>query len=576
MIRSSCLFIIALLAASSLLSAKDFNFTGSLDKAINWADPLAIKAESLDALYLEQGFKKSPYFSWSEEQDVAKFGSHPYSNMTIDCTLFAGKVAVEVARITFANGIATKIVIDTPADSSLDAPFTENLSTVLKAKPQPHGESGSKWQMEKFSVFKSVSSKGVVHVSILPNGEEPEGIIENNDGMYRLAADLDFLLDFEKLWLMAPADLEKRFLAPGFQKNPYFEWLSADKSRARFSTKPASNVSVSLKLFQGKVPAVEAIINFTAEKVSSVQVSLYNRGDSGDISLQDFETRWKTAGAGFGSRLKVQPRSLQPVAGAAVKMLGYRWDAPNCIAMLEYNQYGKGTKSAQPEFLRVKMASPKAADWSMGVKGLGQTTTTVSRASLVKNVTKAANGDVYITGIPMVDQGQKGYCVVASCQRLFEYYHIPCDQHEIAQLAQSDASGGTNSRLYEEALSKIDNKFQTRFKPLYSKSNPDVRGRMNEVKFAKEIKESIDAGLPLLWALDLGLHPEEPPLSGVNGVGSGQSLGGHMRMIIGYNEKAGKVLFTDSWGAGHELKRMDMNGAFADSHGLYLLLPKTL
>jgi Peptidase_C39 like family len=573
--RASILFVLCSLLPS-MLWGKDYTFSGSLDKAIDWSNPLALNVESLAELYKQEGFEKSPIFSLSDDKTEAHFGSHPYSNITIHCTLFEGKVEVDDAHITFSGGNVASIVIDTPAGGSEIKPMTDSLSGVLKASPTTRSDGTSVWKLEKFSVFMLATSKGSAHVSILPSGVEPEAMIERTGGAYKLTADLDFVLDFDKLWQMGVEDLEKRFVAKGFDKNPYFEWLNSDKSRARFSMKPASNVTVALKLFQGKVPADEAIINFTAGKVSSVQVSLYNRGDSGDISLTDFETRWKTAGAGFGSRLKIQPRALTPTAGAAVKILGFRWDAPNCIAMLEYNQYGKGTKSTQPEFLRVRMASPKSADWSMGVKSIGQSTTTVSRASLIKNVTKSENGDVYIAGVPMVDQGQKGYCVVASCQRLFEYYHIPCDQHEIAQLAQSDASGGTNSRLYEEALNKIDSKFQTRFKSLFSRYSQDRRTQMNEVKFAKEVKSAVDAGLPLLWALDLGLFPEEPPLPGTNGLGAGQSLGGHMRMIIGYNEKAGKVLYTDSWGAGHELKRMNMNDGFRAMHGLYMLLPKAL
>lgn len=59
---------------------------------------------------------------------------------------------------------------------------------------------------------------------------------------------------------------------------------------------------------------------------------------------------------------------------------------------------------------------------------------------LPQNIKKLENGDVYIQNIPMVDQGQKGYCVVATTQRLFEYYGIQADQHQIAQVA------GTNDR----------------------------------------------------------------------------------------------------------------------------------
>ncbi|NJK44508.1 MAG: ABC transporter permease [Pleurocapsa sp. SU_196_0] len=37
-----------------------------------------------------------------------------------------------------------------------------------------------------------------------------------------------------------------------------------------------------------------------------------------------------------------------------------------------------------------------------------------------------------------------------------------------------------------------------------------------------------------------------------------QEGGGHMRLIIGYNTKTGQLLFSDSWGAGHELKRIKL------------------
>ncbi|MFR4224380.1 MAG: hypothetical protein ACLT38_12745 [Akkermansia sp.] len=38
-----------------------------------------------------------------------------------------------------------------------------------------------------------------------------------------------------------------------------------------------------------------------------------------------------------------------------------------------------------------------------------------------------------IQDIPMVDQGQKGYCVVATAARIFAYYGMDyVDQHELA------------------------------------------------------------------------------------------------------------------------------------------------
>ena len=45
-------------------------------------------------------------------------------------------------------------------------------------------------------------------------------------------------------------------------------------------------------------------------------------------------------------------------------------------------------------------------------------------------------------------------------------------------------------------------------------------------------------------------------------------------MIIGYNLAKNQVIFTDSWGAGHEMKRMDMGDALKASFGVFMVEPQ--
>jgi hypothetical protein len=166
--------------------------------------------------------------------------------------------------------------------------------------------------------------------------------------------------------------------------------------------------------------------------------------------------------------------------------------------------------------------------------------------------------------------------VVATTQRLLEYYGIPADQHQIAQVAGSDAKTGTNSLSMSEALGKIDYRFKTRFK-IHAMGYENRLVQVNEremtvgrdfpqSQFEKVIQKSIDDGVPLLWGLTLGEYPEEPPISK-------QQSGGHMRMIIGYNNSTRRVIFTDSWGAGHEMKRMAYDDAYHASNGLFTMTP---
>ena len=46
-----------------------------------------------------------------------------------------------------------------------------------------------------------------------------------------------------------------------------------------------------------------------------------------------------------------------------------------------------------------------------------------------------------------------------------------------------------------------------------------------------------------------------------------------MRLIIGCNNKSDDVLYSDSWSAGHELKRMPMDEAYAMTLGVRTLAP---
>jgi hypothetical protein len=90
---------------------------------------------------------------------------------------------------------------------------------------------------------------------------------------------------------------------------------------------------------------------------------------------------------------------------------------------------------------------------------------------------------------------------------------------------------------------------------------------VDEGKFAKFVQDYTARGVPLLWALQLGLFPEEPP-------NAAQGGGGHMRLILGINSKSGDLLFTDSWGAGHELKRMKLGDAYKASMAVWVIEPK--
>ena len=83
-------------------------------------------------------------------------------------------------------------------------------------------------------------------------------------------------------------------------------------------------------------------------------------------------------------------------------------------------------------------------------------------------------------------------------------------------------------------------------------------------KFMKDVHDQVNKGIPLIWGVVLGTYPE-PEIP--------QSNGGHMRLIIGYTDKRNEILYTDSWGAGHELKRMPAEWAWTISRCLMYMKP---
>jgi len=391
---------------------------------------------------------------------------------------------------------------------------------------------------------------------------------------YKFEANLDPFITLPGAWKLTPDAVEKMFpTAKGMKKNPHFKWLTSDHSRAHFTRRPYSNVTVDLTFFDGSVGVEEAIIDFKDGKLLGLTVSILNRGDSTKEDIRDFDRRLKISGKKIGEILAIRPtrRESRPAQGFLTE--GWIWLSGKGLAVLEYNP--EAPESV--EFLRMRFAR-RDAGGAYEAATRSRAGASVKLSELPANVKKDDKGNVYVSGLPMVDQGRKGYCVVASAQRLFEYYGIPCDQHQLAQIAGSDPERGTSVISINEELGKIDHCFKTRFEALavkyrdgsfYEMKKDNRPGRkVSRRDFHKRIHTYIDKGIPLLWALELGRFQEEPSISLQTG-------GNHMRMIIGYNDKTNRIIFSDSWGAGHEFKTMDADDVYMATHGLFVLQPVT-
>lgn len=327
--------------------------------------------------------------------------------------------------------------------------------------------------------------------------------------------------------------------------------------------------------------------------LAGIEMMIYNKGDDGQIPKETYDDFVAKTIETLDGLSGVKGKSLKASAkDMGVKLKSWIWEWEGGAARLDASSKGK-KKDFVAEFIRLKLGPDKDA------LDRGGASDAVTRRDLKSHVKKEGSS-VWIEGIPMVDQGQKGYCVPATVSRVFAYYGMNgIDQHALAQLCNSSGQGGTSYREMQTALNDISRSFRFKVVNLdgshsldemvadYNKAakkkkkeqltgydigamefDPEVMlaaraGKPAMVKkWLDPIRKGIDAGQPVLWSVLLGIFPEE---------GLPQSDGGHMRLIIGYDLEQGVIYYSDSWGAGHERKKMPANRAAAITTARYLL-----
>ncbi len=381
-----------------------------------------------------------------------------------------------------------------------------------------------------------------------------------------------------------------------------FKWNDRDKTEM-VSRQPGS----SLKLFG--MPTCNTIIRLKDNKVSAIDISIYNRGDAKLISQPDF---YKIL-----AEVKQQLNVAYDVKGtgnpykrlAGSKIFSMTWKTPEQTAMLEWSTSGRLRSEFKAEFIRLKItASGTTAAGPQLRSGIK------SSEELIKRLQRKPDGSIYLE-LPMVDQGQKAYCAASSVERVLRYYGSDVSQHLIAELFGTSSAAGSSPEKLLEALKKADVKLgvkvQTydcgfemnsysqfrKFLREYNKAarklkdrqisendikrNPRIifnmmrspafvymrkknRGDFN--KFQRAIHSNINEGIPVFWGMIYGLMKEQKQVPGI---------GGHLRVITGYNDRKKEIIYTDTWGAGHEFKSMKIENAWAVTIGIFTLKPRT-
>jgi Peptidase_C39 like family len=410
-------------------------------------------------------------------------------------------------------------------------------------------------------------------------------------------APLDGILLRPNVWELGRQDLEADLMSLRF------EWISANQEVARSSSPGLAFHKHSLS---------EAILSFRNGKLAEARLSYFNRGDSGALREDQFEALIASITKDLSEATGRQPAERGRDAGSAVKADGRVWQANGSRYLLEWSATKGSNLRAVPfraEFIRLTIRRDMSAPVPIGTAP-ARSRDIVKRFVGRDHVECVAGDDVKIKNLPMVDQGEKCYCVVASVERVLRYYGATVDQHELAQVAHSDAARGTSTGAMLASLRRLTARLGIKVRSLYewnardflkviddynratkrgklapevtipayatdadeffSQVNPQIykavrlKSTADFGRFQRDIQRNIDEGVPLLWSVRLGIVKEH---------NAPQAASGHMRIITGYNNTTGEVLYSDSWGSGHEEKRMALDDAWTITNGVNSLQP---
>ena len=204
---------------------------------------------------------------------------------------------------------------------------------------------------------------------------------------------------------------------------------------------------------------------------------------------------------------------------------------------------------------------------------------------LMGSIVKSPNGDVYLTEIPMVDQGPKGYCVPATFERVMRTMGLEADMYLLAMVGQSGVGGGTSVELLLENLRH----------QVLSKGRRIKEEEVKELRI-RDVKRYIDEGIPVMWTLcsmdeyndaadkdtaertkvtDWKARATELTETYTTLAKSAKPEGKHhVCMIVGYNEASQEIAVSDSWGKRFEIRWVPISVAnWANDGRIVMILP---
>ena len=403
-------------------------------------------------------------------------------------------------------------------------------------------------------------------------------------------------------WMTSPAD---------FQKNngsrAIYRWNSNQKKSLHYA---ANRSKTAVYFLDWQI--TEADFNFKNSQLNSISLNIYNKSCSTNKRFVENKNAFLKFLAKLRRSIDIFCKNKHGRISTklinSARCQSCLWSMPSAYIALKWSYDGSHKFNFTAHYITVYIYKDKQT-----FNEISRVKVAMTNLSDLKSRIKTNKlGDRYLQ-IPMVDQGKRGYCVVACAERILKYYNINIDQHILAQAADTSNSG-TRITSIEKSMKKVGakcnfwvkeiteysplvgnvnmlkfvkkyNRYAKRagkkvikfsrvrsYRQLFRSMDEDIlvetkinNNKSGFKKFKLKVKAALDGGMPVLWGVTLGMI-KEPRLP--------QNVGGHMRLITGYNPKTKEMIYSDSWGKGHDFKKITWKKAWAMTQMAYVFMPK--
>jgi len=240
----------------------------------------------------------------------------------------------------------------------------------------------------------------------------------------------DFLKESQKnAWTTSPENFKKKN-----GRRYMYRWNSAQKKSLHYSARRSG-----IPLYFLKWQVTEADFYFENRQLNSISLNIYNKLSvvnkqtaKSKNDFLEFLDKFRSSLDTF-CQTKHSKISIQLINSA--RCYSCSWDSPSAYVVFKWSYEGSGKYNFTADYATVYIYKDKDVFSEKNSSKVAE----LSYSELKKRIKTDSNGDRYLQ-IPMVDQGPRGYCVVACAERILKYYNANVDQHILAEA--SGTSGG--------------------------------------------------------------------------------------------------------------------------------------